>query len=88
MAGTGTTRDRVWGSVTDERDKAFMATVALFPHGQLWYYAHDIGAWCAEAVAFLGTEAVYTCTASSEDPPTWTPPTSHSHTLRSVLPRS
>ena len=88
MADTGTTRDRVWGSVTTERDKAFMATVALHPHGQIWFYAHDIGAWCAEAVAFLGTEAVYTCTASSEDPPTWTPPTSHSHTLRSVLPRS
>lgn len=28
MAGTGTTRDRVWGSVTNERDEAFMATVA------------------------------------------------------------
>ena len=26
MAGTGTTRDRVWGSVTNERDEAFMAT--------------------------------------------------------------
>lgn len=34
MAGTGTTRDRVWGSVINERDKAFMATVALFSHGQ------------------------------------------------------
>lgn len=34
MADTGTTRDRVWGSVTDERDQAFMATVALFPHGK------------------------------------------------------
>lgn len=29
MAGTGTTRDRVWGSVTNERDEAFMATVTL-----------------------------------------------------------
>lgn len=29
MAGTGTTRDRVWGSVTNERDEVFMATVAL-----------------------------------------------------------
>ena len=80
MAGTGATGDRVWGGVTDERDQAFMATVALFPHGQLWYYAHDI--------ALLGMPAVYACTASSEDPPTWTPPTSHSHTLRSVLPRN
>lgn len=74
--------------MTDERDKAFMATVALYPHGQIWFYAHGIEAWCTEAVAFLGTEAVYTCTASPEDPPTWTPPTSHSHTSRSVLPRS
>ena len=32
MADTGTTRDRVWGSVTTERDKAFLATVALHPH--------------------------------------------------------
>ena len=24
MAGTGTTRDRVWGSVTNERDEAFL----------------------------------------------------------------
>lgn len=24
MAGTGTTRDCVWGSVTNERDKAFL----------------------------------------------------------------
>ena len=88
MADTGTTRDRVWGSVTDERDQAFMATVALFPHGQLWYYAHDIASWCPTHIAFLGTEAVYTCTASFEDPPTWTPPTSHSHTSRSVLPRN
>ena len=75
MADTGTTRDRVWGSVTNERDEAFMATVALFPHGQIWFYAHDIASWCAEAVAFLGTEAVYTCTASIEDPPAWTPTT-------------
>ena len=88
MDRSSTTRDRIWGSMTTERDKAFMATVALHPHGQLWFYAHDIGAWYAEAVAFLGTEAVYTCTASFEDPPTWTPPTSHSHTLRSVLPRN
>ena len=80
MAHASTTGDRIWGSVTDERDQAFMATVALFPHGQLWYYAHDI--------AFLGMPAVYACTASSEDLPTWTPPTSHSHTLRSVLPRN
>lgn len=29
MADTGTTRDRVWGSVTNERDEVFMATVAL-----------------------------------------------------------
>lgn len=29
MADTGTTRDRVWGSVTTERDKAFMATVCV-----------------------------------------------------------
>ena len=65
MADTGTTRDRVWGSVTNERDEAFMATVALFPHGQIWFYAHDIASWCAEAV--------YTCTASLMDPPTWTP---------------
>ncbi len=45
MADTGTTRDRVWGSVTNERDEAFMATVALHPHGQIWFYAHDIEAW-------------------------------------------
>lgn len=88
MADTGTTRDRVWGSVTDERDQAFMATVALFPHGQLWYYAHDIASWYPTHIAFLGMPAVYACTASSEDPPTWTPPTSHPHTLRSVLPRN
>ena len=40
MAHASTTGDRIWGSVTDERDQAFMATVALFPHGLLWYYAH------------------------------------------------
>lgn len=86
MADTGTTRDRVWGSVTNERDEAFMATVALFPHGQIWFYAHDIASWCAESVAFLGTEAVYTCTASFEDPPTWKPPSCH--TLASGPPRN
>ena len=88
MAGTGTTRDRVWGSVTNERDEAFLATVALHPHGQIWFYAHDIGAWCAETAVFLGIEGIYTCTASFKGPPTWTPPTSHSHTSRSVLPRN
>lgn len=35
MAGTGTTGDCVWGSVTDERDKAFMAAVALHLHSNL-----------------------------------------------------
>lgn len=34
MAGTGTTRDHVWGSVTTEYDRAFIATVALYLHGQ------------------------------------------------------
>ena len=53
MADTGTTRDRVWGSVTNERDEAFMATVALHPHGQIWFYAHDIEAWCAEGGVHL-----------------------------------
>ena len=86
MAHASTTGDCVWGSVTDERDKAFMATVALFPHGQIWFYAHDIASWCAESVAFLGTEAVYTCTASPEDPPTWKPPSCH--TLASGPPRN
>lgn len=74
MADTGTTRDRVWGSVTTERDKAFMATVALHPHGQIWFYAHDIASWCAVNYAVLDNEVTYTCTASFEDPPTWTPP--------------
>ena len=85
MAGTGTTRDRVWGSVTNERDKAFLATIALHPHGQIWFYAHHVGEWYAESVAFLGKEAVYTCTASSKDPPKWKPPTSHSHISHSAL---
>ena len=49
MAGTGTTRDRVWGSVTNERDEAF-------PHGQIWFYAHDITSWCAESVYTYTTE--------------------------------
>lgn len=31
MADTGTTRDRVWGSVTTERDKDFMKTSASLP---------------------------------------------------------
>lgn len=53
MADTGTTRDRVWGSVTTERDKAFMATVALHPHGQIWFYAHGIASWCAVNHAVL-----------------------------------
>ncbi len=73
MADTGTTRDRIWGSVTNERDEAFMATVALFPHGQIWFYAHDIASWCPTHIALLNIPAVYACTASSEDPPTWTP---------------
>ena len=77
MAHASTTGDCVWGSVTDERDQAFMATVALFPHGQLWYYAHDIASWCPTHIAFLGMPAVYACTASFEDPPTWTPPSCH-----------
>lgn len=75
MDRSSTTRDRVWGSVTTERDKAFMATVALHPHGQLWFYAHDIASWCAVNYADLETGAIYTCTASFEDPPTWTPTT-------------
>lgn len=73
MAGTGTTRDRVWGSVTTERDKAFMATVALYPHGQIWFYAHDIASWCAISHANLDIGLIYACTTSFEDPPTWTP---------------
>lgn len=64
MAHASTTGDCVWGSVTNERDEAFMATVALFPHGQLWYYAHDIASWCPTHIAFLGIPAVYACTES------------------------
>lgn len=88
MDRSSTTRDRVWGSVTTERDKAFMTTVALHPHGQLWFYAHDIASWCAVNHAVLDNEVTYTCTASFEDPPTWTPPTSHSHTSLSEPPKS
>ena len=73
MASTIPTRDRVWGRVITERDKAFMATVALYPHGQLWFYDRDTGAWCAETAVFLGIEGIYTCTASIEDPPKWAP---------------
>ena len=61
--------------MTTERDKAFMATVALHPNGQIWFYAHDIASWCAASHAILGTEVIYTCTASFESPPTWTPTT-------------
>lgn len=75
MAGTGTTRDRVWGSVT-------MATVAL------WFYDPERETWCTSFMCFLSTNMVYTCTASIEDPPKWTPHISHSHTSRSVLPKS
>ena len=34
MAGTGTTRDRVWGSVTTERDETFMAEKRTPPPGR------------------------------------------------------
>lgn len=35
MAGTGTTRDRVWGSVTNERDEdSIMKTTVSFPGGR------------------------------------------------------
>ncbi len=88
MAGTGTTRDRVWGSVTTERDKAFLATVALHPHGQLWFYNSKCETWRACFVAFMDTELVYTCTASIEDPPKWIPRINHSHTSRTVLPKN
>lgn len=88
MDRSSTTRDRIGGSVTTERDKAFMATVALHPHGQLWFYAHDIASWCAVNYAYLETGVIYTCTASFEDPPTWKPPSSQSHTSLSKLPRS
>ena len=80
MAHASTTRDRVWGSVTNDYDRAFMATVALFPHGQLWYYDHDVASWHPTFIAYLGTDMLYACTASSKDRPTWTPPTSRSHT--------
>ena len=59
--------------MTNERDEAFMATVALFPHGQIWFYAHDIVSWRPTIIALLSGNSVFTCTASREDPPTWTP---------------
>ena len=88
MASPSTTRDRVWGSVTTERDKAFLATVALHPHGQLWFYDPERETWCTSFMCFLSTNMVYTCTASIEDPPKWIPRINHSHTSRTVLPKS
>ena len=88
MADTGTTRDRIGGSVESESNRAFLATVALHPYGQMWLYARDIASWLAVTHAYLDIGAIYTCTASFEDPPTWTPPTSHSHTSLFEPPRS
>lgn len=68
-----TTGDRVRGSVKNESDRAFMTTVALHPHGQIWFYAHDIASWCAVSHAYLQSDVTYTCTTSFKDPPTWTP---------------
>ena len=88
MAGTGTTRDRVWGSVTNDYNRAFMTTVAFYPYGQLWFYHPKRQVWCPSFIAFLDTDMMYACTTSIEDPPKWTPRINHSHTSHSVLPKS
>ena len=88
MAGTGTTRDRVWGSVENDYNRTFMATVAFYPYGQLWFYNPNHETWCEAFVAFLGANRTYACTASIEDPPKWIPRINHSHTSRTVLPKS
>ena len=38
MDRSSTTGDCVRGSVKNESDRAFMATVALHPYGQIWFY--------------------------------------------------
>lgn len=54
MADTSTTRDCVWGSVTTERDKAFMTTVAPL---KLWLKQLD-----SETLEVLYNKSVVACT--------------------------
>jgi len=68
-----TTRDRIRGRVESESDRAFLATVALHPYGQIWLYVRDTASWLAVTHAYLNLGAIYTCTASFKNPPTWTP---------------
>lgn len=77
VADASPTRDRIWGSVEAmEREdvKTLRIAAELLPKGQLWMYAHDAGIWCPIHVAFVHSpELVFACTASINEPPSWTP---------------